>query len=220
MHVLVIDDNSIWQIGIETALTCLEPGVQVARATSLEQAIQHVAHRPDVGLIIANIAITGVERHGGLRTLRAQCPATPIHATAPCGMRHEALAALDAGAAGFIPKSIAVDEFCRAVRHVLDGDVYVPRKLLDPPATAAAIQGSAPPIMPSNVLARLTPRQSEVLGQLGLGKSNTEIATALGLSEKTVRVHITAILQRLGVTNRTRAALIASGHATDRSLAA
>ena len=220
MHVLVIDDNPIWQIGIETALTGLEPGAEVARAGSLDHAIQYVARRPDLRLIIANIAIPGLDRPGGLRTLKAQCPKAPVLATAPCGMRQEALAALDAGAAGFIPKTIGVDEFCRAVRLVLAGDVYVPRQLLDQAPANTATASGVPPVAPAEVLARLTPRQNEVLGQLGLGKSNTEIATALGLSEKTVRVHITAILQRLGVTNRTRAALIASGRDPGRPLAA
>ncbi|MCZ8315571.1 response regulator transcription factor, partial [Phreatobacter sp.] len=118
--------------------------------------------------------------------------------------RTDVLAALAAGVNGFVPKGLRDDDLVAALRTILAGAIYVP-------ATLAQSTGpAAEPVSPGIDLARLTPRQREVLDLLVEGRSNKEIARALDLGHGTVKIHLAAVFRHLGVSNRAAAAAIAA----------
>jgi DNA-binding NarL/FixJ family response regulator len=168
-------------------------------ARALAMAVEHT----DLDIVILDIAMPGMD---GLRALsefgrvRPELPVIVISASEDARDVRQALAK---GAFGYVPKSASQHTLLSAIRMVLDGDLYVPPLILSEtplsyapdPRGAAASTGSA-----------LTTRQIEVLKQLSQGKSNKGIALELGLSEKTVKAHVTAIFKALDVINRTQAA--------------
>ncbi len=128
--------------------------------------------------------------------------------------RGDVLRAVECGAMGYIPKSSSSDEILKVLRLVLDGEICLPRSLLvkaevtgqridDNSSTADVQEKDMPPF---------TKRKRDVLSLLADGISNRDIACKLGLSEHTVRIHMSAVLRNLNVTNRTQAALFAAEH--------
>ena len=120
--------------------------------------------------------------------------------------------AVELGAVGFVSKTAGSEEIVKAISNVLKGEIYLPRELLVQKQSASKLAPAEPQgvNLPSPEAVRdLTKRQREVLRLLGEGKSNSEIAEALGRSEHTIRIHVSAILKTLDVPNRTMAALIA-----------
>jgi len=114
------------------------------------------------------------------------------------------------GASGYIPKSASVETIGEAVRRVLDGDVWLPPHLT---ATPGALKPDE--VNVAARIAELTPQQFRVLGMIAEGLLNKQIAFELGVSEATIKAHMTAIMRKLGVSNRTQVALCASQLALD-----
>jgi DNA-binding NarL/FixJ family response regulator len=201
MKLLVVDDHPIVRDGLVALLGRLGPDTIVLRdaARALAMAVEHA----DLDIVILDIAMPGMD---GLRALsefgrvRPELPVIVISASEDARDVREALAK---GALGYVPKSASQHTLLSAIRLVLDGDLYVPPLILGEtplspapdPREAAAAAGSV-----------LTRRQIDVLKQLSQGKSNKSIALELGLSEKTVKAHVTAIFKALNVINRTQAA--------------
>ncbi len=138
-------------------------------------------------------------------------PHAPLVVVSVLEKRGDVLEAIDCGAKGFIPKSSSGDVMLSALRLVHAGGVYLPPVL----AAGWTAEGFAGPSLsrspragpPSPRRSQFTPRQLDVLTQLGKGKSNREIARELGVAEGTVKVHVTALFKALGVKNRTQAVL-------------
>ena len=156
----------------------------------------------------------GSDVFSGIKSLHERFPNTPMVVFSVMDRRSDVLYAIELGARGYIPKAADGDEILKAVKHVRAGDIYVSRALLE--------ARSAPEKQPSRraptnnhlreLVDRMTDRQHDVFGLLAEGKSNPDIAKDLGLSSHTVRIHISAILRALGVSNRTQAALLASDY--------
>ena len=145
----------------------------------------------------------------GLVLLRGQYPQIPVVMVSAQEEASVVVKSREFGASGFIPKSSPLESIQDAVRKVLDGEVWWP------PQAFEKVDVSAEAKAASEGLASLTPQQFRVLGMLGSGLLNKQIAHALGVSEATVKAHMTAILRKLGASNRTQAVLMAGRLAVD-----
>jgi DNA-binding NarL/FixJ family response regulator len=205
VKILIADDHTLFRDGLRYVLAQLDEGVEILEAKDCTEALALVSSRPDLELVLLDLAMPGMDGLAGLRVLRARRPSVPVvilsASEEPADVRH----ALDAGAMGFIPKASGSAVMLGALRLVLSGGVYLP------PAYLERSQSGRTPITASSAdTLGLTPRQHDVLRLLGRGQSNKEIARVLGLAEGTVKLHISAILRALDVPNRTSAVIAAA----------
>ncbi|HUI60663.1 MAG TPA: response regulator transcription factor [Steroidobacteraceae bacterium] len=212
LKILVIDDHPLVQEGVATALQSLADSVSVLAARDAEEGLRIAARHPDLDLVLLDLALPGMSGFNLIARLHERLPSLPVVVLSaleePDNVRH----AINAGAMGFVPKSAATRVLLDVLKQVLAGNVTVPDALKSSTHALArgmagagsSATGSAEPAVTS-----LTLRQLEVLARVCQGKTNKQIAMELGLSEKTVKAHVTAIFKVLGVVNRTQAVLVA-----------
>jgi DNA-binding NarL/FixJ family response regulator len=199
--VLLVDDHPVVRQGLR-ALLDVQEGIEVAGEAADGPAAVSLATslRPDIVLLdlklpgMDGIAVLQSLRSSGLRVLVLTSATDPSMAAR----------AVREGAAGVLYKDIDPDALVRAIRSVRDGNV-----LLAPEAVGSLVRSSRADT--------LTPREREVLARIAEGRSNREIARLLRLSEKTVKAHVSSVLAKLGVQDRTQAALFAVRHGTGRA---
>jgi DNA-binding NarL/FixJ family response regulator len=201
---IIVDDHPLFRGALSQALGAAFDSAAVLEAGSLDELAERLAVATDIDLILLDLAMPGVHGVSGLLYLRAQHPEIPVaivSATDDAGtMRH----CLDCGASGFIPKSQPVEAIRDAIRKIMAGEVWLPPDvdLTNLPTGEAAELVSR--------LSTLTPQQVRVLMMLGEGLLNKQIAFKLGVSEATIKAHVSAILQKLGVDSRTQAVIAIS----------
>jgi len=200
-HVAIVaDDNALCGAGLLHMMeSCLSYSKVLTCRNFRELAGILGQYRSRVTLAVINYDLPGMKRADGLRRICEAWPAVRILVTADVCDRDTILDVLSAGSHGFIPKSSSTRELEHALRATADGHVFV---------SPLPIGQNAPePSQPngSNGDARLTTRQREVLDLVATGKSNKQIASALGISEGTVKVHVNAAFRALGVHNRVSA---------------
>jgi len=213
LKVLVIDDHPLVQEGVSAALETLADNVTVMSARDGEQGLGLAAENPDLDLVLLDLALPGISGFNLIGKLHEKLPSLPVVVLSaledPENVRH----AINAGAMGFVPKSAATKVLIEVLQQVLEGNVTVPLALQSSgPPVSYALPGATGGDLQSGTepdVALLTLRQLEVLSRVCQGKTNKQIATELGLSEKTVKAHVTAIFKVLGVVNRTQAVLVA-----------
>lgn len=198
VHLLIIDDHAVVRIGLAQLLLQLPGGCEVSQAADLQQAQAVLAARPDVALVVLDVHLPGMPPLGALSALRRSFPLLPVLLLSADTDRDLAARALREGAAGWVPKSADGRALLAAVELVLQGGCYVPAFLRQRPAAAAEES--------------LTGRQIEVLAQLIQGRSNKEIARALGMAEPTVKGHLVTIFRVLRVRNRAEAVSAGQAH--------
>ena len=200
-RLLIADDHPLFRGALREAINGLFDRVDVAEAGAFEEITEILERGGDVDLILLDLRMPGVRGFSGLMYLRAQYPQLPIVVVSanddPAVIRR----CIEFGASGFIPKTLGIDEMRQAVARVLEGGVWTPPDidLQGGPAADATIAR----------LATLTPQQVRVLMMLSGGLLNKQIAHELGVSEATVKAHVSAILQKLGVESRTQAVIAA-----------
>ncbi len=206
---LIADDHPLFREALRGAVARVLPDAQLREADSVGALYQLVESEPDADLLLLDLNMPGAQGFSALVHLRALHPQLPIVVVSareePAVMRR----ALDHGAVGFIPKSADAKTLGEAISAVLAGDRWAPSSALEAPATAADEHDAAQRVRD------LTPQQFRVLQMLGAGLLNKQIAYDLGVSEATVKAHMTAILRKLGASNRTQAVLIAGRLALD-----
>jgi len=213
LKVLVIDDHPLVQEGVSAALESLADDVKVMAARDAEQGLATAAENTDLDLVLLDLALPGMSGFNLIGKLHERLPSLPVVVLSaleePENVRH----AINAGAMGFVPKSAATKVLIEVLQQVLEGNVTVPLALQSsgPPVSHAlpGQTGEAPPGGTEPDVALLTLRQLEVLSRVCQGKTNKQIATELGLSEKTVKAHVGRVLAKLGVSDRTQAAVLA-----------
>lgn len=212
------DDHWVFRAGLKHLVKRLGDQVTVLEAGNLREALTLVKENPDLDLILLDLLMPGSEPFAGLRALHDAMPRVPIVVLSVVESRSDVIHAIELGAMGYVTKAATGEEILKAIKHVLSGDVFIPRSLLDkqaapcgPCGLGARRQGDA-----KELIDTLTHRQLEVFRLLAQGKSNPEIARELGVSAHTVRIHISAILRVLGVSNRTQAAVVAVNHYHDQ----
>ena len=208
MNILLADQNALMREGLKSVLLDFEPEVVVREATDAGGASAAMSDASSVELALIDLDLPGLEGSAGIGRLHKVDATCPIVALAEGGVRADIVSAFEAGAVGFLPKTLPVEVLIGALRLILAGGTYAPPEML----TSIAVGSAFNRRLPNGALAaELTPRQLDVLAYLAQGQSNREIATELGLSESTVKVHVNRILKTLQVKNRSQAALTANG---------
>lgn len=211
MKVLIADDHPIVRTSLAQLLRVVDDSATIVEASNYSEALELVVANEDLDLVLLDLRMPGMPPFDGLRELIAKRTDVPVVIVSAIDNRENALRAIEFGAMGYIPKTMAPAEFEKLLRRVMDGHVAMPRSLLERDLPGAPKSyDSVADTGSQERLERLTRRQQQVLGYLALGKSNMQIAQDLGLSEKTVRLHVSAILKTLNLTNRTQAALLAA----------
>jgi two-component system, NarL family, nitrate/nitrite response regulator NarL len=211
LKVLVIDDHPLVQEGVAAALESLGHDTRVMSARDAGQGLAMAAANPDLDLVLLDLALPGMSGFGLIGRLHERFPSLPVVVLSALEDPENVRQTIDSGAMGFVPKSAPTRVLLEVLRQVLEGNVSVPESLQGSAGLSNASAGTSatdpPQPLPDGSL--LTLRQLEVLSRLCQGKTNKQIATELGLSEKTVKSHVTAIFKVLGVVNRTQAVLVA-----------
>ncbi len=200
IRVLVVDDHAVVREGLRTFLQLQEGIAVVGEAEDGEHAVREAERlRPDV--ILMDLVMPRLDGVAAMRELRRRLPASRVIVLTSFADDERLLPAIRAGAAGFLLKNVQPQELARAVRAAHAGEA-----MLDPGVAARLVEAIAQPAgePPPE---RLTPREHEVLALIGRGFSNKRIARELGVAEKTVKTHVGHVLAKLGVSDRTQAAL-------------
>ena len=202
IRVLVVDDHAVVREGLRSFLD-LQDGIEViGEASDGEEAVEAAARlRPDV--VLMDLVMPRLAGVAAMRILRDRVPGARVIVLTSFLDDEKLLPALRAGAAGYLLKNTQPEELARAVRAAYAGEV-----LLDPVVAARLVEALAV-AGEDGPLDRLTPRELEVLGLVGRGYPNKRIAQELGVAEKTVKTHVGNLLAKLGVSDRTQAAVLA-----------
>lgn len=188
---------------LREAVTGLFSQVDIAEAGTFEEVTDLAERGGDVDLILLDLSMPGVRGFSGLMYLRAQYPSLPVVVVSANDDPTVIRRCMEFGASGFIPKTLGIDSLRQAVIRVLQGEVWTP------PDVDLTRQSDAETAAMIARLATLTPQQVRVLMMLSGGLLNKQIAYELGVSEATVKAHVSAILQKLGVESRTQAVIAA-----------
>ena len=207
--ILIADDHPLFREALRGAVQRILPDASLCEADSVDALYGLVEANPDADLLLMDLNMPGAHGFSALVHLRALHPQLPVVVVSareePAVMRR----ALDHGALGFIPKSADSETIGIAVGQVLDGERWAPAAAASAPAMDRDEEAVA------RRLRELTPQQFRVLQMLGEGRLNKQIAWNLGVSEATIKAHVTAVLRKLGVNNRTQAVLMAGRLAVD-----
>ncbi|MFN3261331.1 MAG: response regulator transcription factor [Pikeienuella sp.] len=198
MRILVADDHELVRDTISAYLE-REPDIEARAASSMEEAGRVIEEEGPFDLVLLDYAMPGVSGLEGLHLAMRLNGGKPVALISGAAGQDVAKAALAAGAAGFLPKTMAARSLVHAIRFMVSGEQYAPIQFLQAAEEEA----------PDPFEARLTPREKQVLGGLCRGLANKEIARELELQEVTVKLHVKTICRKLDARNRTHAAMIA-----------
>jgi DNA-binding NarL/FixJ family response regulator len=202
-RVLIADDHPLFRGALREAVNGLFDRVEVAEAGSFEQMVERLEFAGEVDLILLDLQMPGVRGFSGLMYLRAQYPSLPVAIVSANDDPAVIGRCMEFGAAGFLPKTLGAEALRGAIARVLSGETWTPPDI--ELAGAADVETAAL----IRRLSTLTPQQVRVLMMLSGGLLNKQIAFELGVSEATVKAHVSAILQKLGVESRTQAVIAA-----------
>jgi DNA-binding NarL/FixJ family response regulator len=203
-RLVIADDHPLFRGALREAVAGLFRKVEITEAGSFDEIVQLLERGGEIDLILLDLTMPGVRGFSGLVYLRAQHPGVPIVVVSahddPAVIRR----CMDFGTSGFIPKTLGIEAMREAIARVLKGGVWTPPDV----DLGASADAETADLMTR--LASLTPQQVRVLMMLSEGLLNKQIAYELGVSEATVKAHVSAILQKLGVESRTQAVIAAA----------
>jgi len=213
LKILVIDDHPLIREALRHVLTSLDPQIVLLEAQTFAEALAAADGNPDLALILLDLGLPDIDGFDALSQLRERYVGTPVVVLSASETPEIVMRAIDIGAMGFIPKTSANQLLLNALRLVIAGGVYLPFEVLHQhqgaPQSALRRAGAAGK-SGETLSARdigLTARQADVLGLMVQGKPNKLICRELNLAEGTVKIHVTAILKTLNVSNRTQAVI-------------
>lgn len=203
-RLVIADDHPLFRGALREAVSGLSGRIETAEAGSFDEVATLLERSGEVDLVLLDLAMPGVRGFSGLMYLRAQYPSVPVMVVSANDDPTVIRRCMDFGASGYIPKTLGVETIRGAIQCVLEGGVWTPPDV--------DLAGSADAAATALVrrLASLTPQQVRVLMMLSEGLLNKQIAYQLGVSEATVKAHVSAILQKLGVESRTQAVIAAA----------
>jgi DNA-binding NarL/FixJ family response regulator len=203
MHILLVDDHTLFREALLHVLNQLDEKVFVLEASDTLEATQIISQTRNLDLVLLDIDLPGIDGLTALPELRELAPSVPIVVLSGSEDALDVQRALDNGSVGYIPKSCSSHEMLTALRIILQGDIFVPPRLMSK-------LGKHLPVIDesrrnSNSQSLLTTRQIEVLKLMADGLPNKSIARTLNLAEGTVKLHVSAIINALNAKNRTHA---------------
>jgi DNA-binding NarL/FixJ family response regulator len=197
LHVIVADDHALIRELLERQLKELDADVRVYHAGTLQQALELARTTERLDLILLDLRMPGMNGFAGLQAVRQKRPGVPVAILSGQIEPQTIREALQAGAAGYLPKTMRASGMLNALRLILDGERYVPESALS--TSVAPVGGEA------SGVAEFSKRERDVIKQLMLGHTNKEIARDLKVEEVTVALHLRSIYRKLAVRNRTQA---------------
>lgn len=203
-RLVIADDHPLFRGALRESISGLLEKMEIAEAGTFDEVVELLERGNDVDLVLLDLAMPGVRGFSGLMYMRAQFPSVPVIVVSanddPATIRR----CMGFGASGFIPKTLGVDDMRAAISAILGGGVWTPPDV----DLGAGADAETAELMVR--MATLTPQQVRVLMMLSEGLLNKQIAYQLGVSEATVKAHVSAILQKLGVESRTQAVIAAA----------
>jgi DNA-binding NarL/FixJ family response regulator len=203
-RLLIADDHPLFRGALREAVTGLFERINIAEAGTFSEVTELLERGSEVDLVLLDLTMPGVRGFSGLMYLRAQYPSVPVIVVSanddPAAIRR----CMEFGASGFIPKTLGVEAMRAAISGILSGGVWTPPDV----DLSGGSDAETAELMAR--MATLTPQQVRVLMMLSEGLLNKQIAYQLGVSEATVKAHVSAILQKLGVESRTQAVIAAA----------
>jgi DNA-binding NarL/FixJ family response regulator len=207
-HYLLVDDHSLIREGMMQAIRSLDAGARFSQANSLQSTLAQLS-APEGASIDVVLLDLGLPDSRGMATLQAVRGAAPTQRIGIISGQNDVQVALECihhGASCFIPKLAEIDGFMSALRALVEGRLHFPSELLSP--SEVDFPHAEESASPRQI--RLTPRQKDVLQWILKGCTNHAIATALGISAETVKLHVSAIFRAYGVHSRTQLVLLCS----------
>lgn len=204
-NLLIADDHPLFRAALRLAASESVPACRVQETADLAGTLSVLAGEPDMDLVLLDLHMPGSRGLSGLAALRGQFPGVAVLVVSAHDEPRIIRRVLDHGAAGFIPKSASPAQIGEAIRQVLDCGSWLPPALAD---AVAALPSDPTDTDLASRLARLTEQQSRVLALLAEGLLNKQVADRLGIQERTVKAHVTAIFEKLQVRNRTQAGMV------------
>lgn len=215
MKILVADDHELFLKGLELILSDLQPGIELVFAKNYNEIFNVIKEQKDFNLVLTDLAMPGAKWLDAIQKIHETLPETPIIILSAVFDKEIVQKTIEIGAAGYIPKTSSNAVIISAVNLVLSGGVYIPPELLQDSGQNEFEMLKMVEKIPENQdvsekVKILSPRQIDVICLISQGKSNKQIAYELGLTEGTVKLHVTAILKILNVYNRTGAVVEAT----------
>ena len=210
LKILVIEDHALVREGIVRIVQQLDEPVSLFEAANGDDALTWLEREPDLDLVTLDLALPGVDGITWLTAQRKRFPAVPIVVVSAYDDAQTVKRVMKAGAAGFVSKASTAEQMLGAMRRVLMGEIVEPSS--HAPTPLGVDTPTHPPVTERAKDLGLSPRQAEVLGLMAKGKSNRDIAQLLGLTEGTVKIHVTAVFKALGVNSRTQALVALQRH--------
>jgi len=209
-HLIIADDHPLFRDALRQAVTVVLRSAKIDEAGSFNDLTAMLERDSEVDLVLLDLSMPGISGFSGLIYLRTQYPAIPVVIVSASDDVATIRRSLEFGASGFIPKRFGVETLRDAILKVMEGDVWVPPDIdMSAPADPETAKLR-------DRLMTLTPQQVRVLMMLSEGLLNKQIAYELSVSEATIKAHVSAILQKLGVESRTQAVIAAAKIAGDQ----
>jgi DNA-binding NarL/FixJ family response regulator len=208
---LIADGQWLSRAGLGQLLALMDPDCTIVETQTWQETIEKLG-AGGFDFCLADPDIFAMPVADGIRQLHQVAPGLRIAIIATNQSRRDALNAVETGAQAYILKSAGADDIRRAIERMLAGEISLPANLSNmPDSKPRGLSENAAPYHHGgdDLISVLTGRQREVLDLIATGKRNAEIATALGISPRTVQIHVSTVLKKLGVGNRTEAALMA-----------
>jgi len=205
-QIIVADDHPLFREALKAAVARLDAATSFVEADSVATLLTALEAQPEADLLLLDLNMPGAQGFNALTHVRGVRPQLPVVVISADDDPQTIHSALRFGAQGFIPKSMESGQMVEAIEQVLDGEIYAPPGFQAPRSTDA----SSEELEIARRISELTPQQFRVLGMLCSGLLNKQIAYKLGVSEATVKAHVSAILQKLGVDSRTQAVIMLS----------
>lgn len=205
-RIVVADDHPLFRAALATAIRRVEPDALILERDTLAGAREALTTAGVIDLLLLDLKMPDCEGFAGLVGIRADFPATPVAVVSASEESGTVRRALAFGAAGFIPKSASLEDMGAALLAILAGDGWAPALAEETAPESQPIEGR---------IASLTPSQVRILMGLKKGLLNKQIAFELGVTEATIKAHMTGIFRKLGVMNRTQAVLAARSLSLD-----
>lgn len=215
---MVVEDHALVREGLARLLAQIGRDVVVRECGDFAAADRLLQDEDEFDLVLLDLALPGVDGFAALDRMRRDYPAVPVAVVSAFDDPPTVTRVMNLGASGFIPKAYSGEALLRAVRDILDGELFYPGSVVIGSArldNLSAVPPGSEGVQPAEI--GLTDRQAQVLGLMVRGLSNRDIADQLGLSEGTVKIHVTAVFKALGVGSRTQALVAVARYGVDFS---
>ena len=212
MKLLVADDHTLFRDALVQYIERAEPDAKITVAKDFPSVMEALTKDSEQDLILLDLKMPGMNGMEGFKQVHNKYPTVPLALMSGVAEQKDVKAAIDMGAVGYFPKTLTGKALLKAIQLVLTGEKFIPFET-DSSAIMSSYYDDRKGPNGINIFTQnandvnLTPREKEVLGYLGRGVSNKEIANALGLQLVTVKLHVRGVCRKLNAKNRTQAAL-------------